>query len=100
MTKRIRKGIADIEHIPNVGSAIAGDLRRLGIRDPADLVGRDPYAMYSDLCRKTRQRHDPCVIDVFIAAVRFMQGEPKRPWWKYTAERKRKLASQAESNGR
>jgi hypothetical protein len=32
-----------------------------------------------------------------IAAVRFMAGEAKKPWWKYTAERKRELA--ARSNG-
>ena len=31
-------------------------------------------------------------LDTFIAAVRFMEGEPKKPWWKYTAERKRELA--------
>ena len=41
----------------------------------------------------TGDRHDPCVIDVFIAAVRFMAGEPSKPWWKYTPERKRTLAA-------
>src|SRR5262249_46636536 len=51
-----------------------------------------PYALYDDLCRITGQRHDPCVLDMFIAAVRFMEGEPKKPWWKYTAECKRELA--------
>ena len=84
--------IARLEDIPNVGPAIAADLRRLGIRSPAELLGRDPYSMYDDLCRITGQRHDPCLLDTFIAAVRFMEGEPKKPWWKYTAERKRELA--------
>jgi hypothetical protein len=32
-------------------------------------------------------------LDDFLAAVRFMGGGPARPWWAYTAERKR--ASQA-----
>lgn len=40
----------------------------------------------------TGVRHDPCVIDVFLAATRFMGGEPAKPWWHYTAERKRALA--------
>jgi hypothetical protein len=31
-----------------------------------------------DLCRITGQRHDPCLLDTFIAAVRFMEGDPKR----------------------
>jgi Pathogenicity locus len=88
-----------LEDIPNVGPAIAADLRQLGIRSPAELPGRDPYAMYDDLCRITGQRHDPCLLDTFIAAVRFMAGEPKKPWWKYTAERKRKLATRSRSEG-
>jgi len=88
-----RRDVARLQDIPNVGTAIAGDLRRLGITSPAELPGRDPYAMYDDLCRITGQRHDPCLLDTFIAAVRFMEGEPKKPWWKYTAARKRELAA-------
>ena len=86
-----RRDVARLQDIPNVGTAIAGDLRLLGITLPAELPGRDPYAMYDDLCRITGQRHDPCLLDTFIAAVRFMEGEPQKPWWKYTAERKREL---------
>ena len=88
-----RKHLARLEDIPNVGPAIAADLRQLGITMPTELPGRDPYAMYDDLCRITGQRHDPCLLDTFIAAVRFMEGEPKKPWWKYTAERKKVLAA-------
>jgi hypothetical protein len=49
--------------------------------------------MYNDQCRITGQRHDPCLLDTFIAVVRYMEGGPKKPWWKYTAERKRELAA-------
>ena len=87
------RDIAKLEDIPNVGPAIAAGLRQLGIKVPGELAGRDPYAMYDDLCRITGQRHDPCLLDTFIAAVRFMEGEPKKPWWKYTAERKREMAA-------
>jgi hypothetical protein len=65
----------------------------LGITSPGELSGRDPYAMYDDLSRLTSQRHDPCLLDTFIAAVRFMEGGPKKPWWNYTAQRKRELAA-------
>ena len=51
--------------------------------------------MYDDLCRITDQRHDPCLLDTFIAAVRYMEGGPKLAWWKYTAERKRELAARS-----
>lgn len=97
---KARAEIAALEDIPNVGPAIAADLRRLGIASPDDLPGRDPYAMYDDLCRITGQRHDPCLLDTFIAAVRFMEGEPKTPWWKYTAERKRKLGARNSADHR
>lgn len=90
-----RRDVARLEDIPNVGPAIAADLRQLGITSPDELPGRDPYAMYDELCRITGVRHDPCVLDTFIAAVRYMAGEPKKPWWKYTAERKRELAARA-----
>ena len=87
-----RADITDLEKIPNVGPAIAANLRLIGVLSPEDLLGKDPYMMHEDLCRITGVRHDPCVIDVFIAAVRFMAGEPAKPWWKYTPERKRTLA--------
>ena len=98
-----REQYTRMEQIPNIGTSMAEDLRLIGLSHPQDLIGRNPYAMYEELCRKTGQRHDPCVIDVFISAVRFMQGEPKRPWWAYTSERKRMLADKAgttiQSNG-
>ena len=91
-----RQDIPRLDDIPNVGPAIAADLRQLGVTMPSELLGRDPYAMYDDLCRITGQRHDPCLLDTFIAAVRFMGGEPAKPWWKYTAERKARLNGQRE----
>lgn len=87
------RDLARLEDIPNVGPSIAADLRMLGIKSPDDLLGRDPYQMYDDICRITKVRQDPCLLDVFIAAVRYMSGDPKKPWWHYTAERKRELAA-------
>jgi predicted flap endonuclease-1-like 5' DNA nuclease len=86
-----------LEDLPNVGPAIARDLRALGVRAPHELRGRDPYALYDALNRRTGERHDPCVLDTFIAAVRFANGAPARPWWAYTEERKRTLATRAAS---
>jgi hypothetical protein len=93
-----REDIARLEDIPNVGPAVAADLRQLGITTPSALSGRDPYALYDDLCRLTGQRHGPCLLDTFIAAVRYMEGGPKQPWWKYTAERKRELARRSKAS--
>lgn len=80
-----------LEAIPNVGASIARDVRSIGIKQPRDLVGRNPHSLYQALCDRTRTRQDPCVLDTFISAVRFMEGAPARPWWSYTAERKKKF---------
>ena len=80
-----------LESIPNVGSSIAYDLRLLGIKTPQELIGRDPHALYEALSKRTHTRQDPCVLDTFISAVRFMEGAPARPWWRYTAERKQRF---------
>ncbi len=82
-----------LESIPNIGPAMARDLRQLGITTPAWLIGKDPYALYQELCLHKGVRQDPCVLDTFIAATRFMAGDPPHPWWHYTAERKRKLTA-------
>jgi len=82
----------ELEDLPNIGPKMAADFRLLGIAKPAQLKGQDPYRLYEKLCEMTGVRQDPCVLDVFIAATRFMGGDPARPWWHYTAERKRTLA--------
>ena len=80
--------MARLEDIPNVGKSIAGDLRLIGIRAPADLKGREPWTLYQALCRKTKSRQDPCVLDTFMAAVAFAETGDRRPRWAYTKERK------------
>ena len=87
-----RTVFTQLEELPNIGPAIAAKLRRIDIQAPSDLIGRDPYALFDEFQARTGQRHDVCLLDVFISATRFMDGEPEKPWWAYTAERKRTLA--------
>ena len=61
------------------------------MKEPIELINKDPYLMYDELCEVTQQKHDPCVIDIFISAVNYMKGDPPRNWWEYTKERKQKL---------
>jgi len=88
-----RAAVVRLEDLPNIGKAGAADLRRIGIQSPGQLVGQSPLQMYDTLYAKTGVRHDPCVIDVFMSAVRYMEGAEPLPWWSYTAERKRLLKS-------
>ena len=77
-----------LEQLPNIGPALAADLRLIGIRHPSDLRGKDAFVLYQKLCAATGQRQDPCVLDTFMAATDFMRGAAAAPWWAYTAQRK------------
>ncbi len=93
LSNKQRTEFTDLKQLPNVGPAIAADLQLIGVNQPCDLVGRDAFALYDALCDVTQQRHDPCVIDVFLSAVRFMEGGDAKPCWKFTVERKAILTS-------
>ena len=77
-----------LEQLPNIGPALAADLRRLGIQHPGELRGRDPFQLYQALCQATGRRQDPCVLDTFMAITDFMGGAAPAAWWHYTARRK------------
>jgi hypothetical protein len=77
-----------LEQLPNIGPSLAADLRLIGIAHPKELRGKDAFVLYQKLCAATGQRHDPCVLDTFMAATDFMGGAAAAPWWHYTAQRK------------
>jgi len=90
--KVVREHTRKLTDLPNIGKALEANLKLLGIEQPENLVGLDPYEMYERLCAMTGTQQDPCVLDVFISVTRFMAGEAPKPWWAYTAERKNSLA--------
>lgn len=79
--------------IPNIGPAMIRDFHLLGISVPEDLKDKDPYKLYKKLWSVTGMRHDPCVLDTYMAAVDFMNGAPARPWFAYTKKRKEKYGT-------
>jgi Pathogenicity locus len=79
--------------IPNVGPAIARKLVRLGVGSVDDLRGRDGEELFERLCALDGRRHDPCLLDTFVAAVDYADGRPARPWWEYSRERKARAAA-------
>ena len=86
-----RINVNNLQDIPNVGKATENNLNILGINKPNQLIGRDSYKMYNELCNATNQKYDLCIIDVFISAVNFMEGGPPKKWWEFTEERKIKM---------
>ena len=88
---KYRPEIIELKEIPNVGPATIRYLNIIGVNIPFEMVGQDPYSLFEKLCQTTGKQFDPCLLDVFISAVKYMEGAPKKMWWEYTKERKRNL---------
>jgi len=83
-----RKTVSRLVELPNIGKAMAADLQLIGIDHPRKLIGKEPFELYEELCIRSGKRHDPCVIDVFMSVIHFMEGGDPLPWWSFTYERK------------
>ncbi|MSR29240.1 MAG: mitomycin resistance protein [Phycisphaerales bacterium] len=86
--------------LANVGPATLRDFEVLGIAEVSDLKRREAIELWRELCRRTNQRHDPCCIDVFMSVIAQANGADGCPWWKFTPERKRKMALEQSGNSR
>ena len=83
--------VRKLADIPNLGVTIAQDLVGLGIDTPEAVKCMDAVATFDASRTPMGQRHDPCVLDTFLAAKEFMNGGPRRPWWDFTEQRKAML---------
>ena len=88
-----RETVSRLVELPNIGKAMAADLQLVGIDHPNKLIGKEPFELYETLCNKSGKRHDPCVIDVFMSVIHFMEGGAPLPWWSFTDERKSRMAN-------
>ena len=84
-----RKTVSKLEELPNIGKKMAYYLEIINIKSPQSLIGKDAFELYEKLCEKTGKNCDPCVIDVFMSAIDFMEGGKPTVWWKFTSKRKR-----------
>ncbi|HKW63687.1 MAG TPA: helix-hairpin-helix domain-containing protein [Candidatus Acidoferrum sp.] len=76
----------------SIGPAMLRDFEMLGIRSVGQLARQEPRKMYERLNRKIGRRQDPCVLDVFSAAVAQARN-PRLPaeqcqWWYWSKKRK------------
>lgn len=78
--------VMNLRTIPGVGPSIAEDLRRIGIGEVVDLVGRDPEELFDESNAKRGAVQDRCLLYTFRCAVYFAEGgrEPERlKWWNW-----------------
>ncbi len=85
-----RNQINDLQQIINVGPSISANLQGIGIRKPQQLIGKNPFELYRKICEASGTFNDPCVLDVMISVVEYMEGKRPRKWWDYTSKRKAK----------
>jgi hypothetical protein len=84
------------QDLVSVGPKTAKDFALLGIASVPHLARQNPGRMYEKLCSLTGQRQDPCVLDVFCAAVA-QARDPRLPaeqceWWYWSRKRKMSAA--------
>ncbi len=82
-----------LEGIPNIGKAIASDLRAIGILHPQQLAKHDPLATYFALGERMGHRHDPCVLYTLMAAKHYLESGESISWWKFTEDGRKLLST-------
>ena len=91
MKNPARKNVSRLDELPNIGKAMTDDLQLIGIDHPRKLIGKEAFELYETLCTRSGKRHDPCVIDVFMSVIHFMEGGDPLPWWSFTDKRKKNI---------
>jgi len=73
----------------NVGPAARADFAVLGIASIQQLAASEPDQLYASLQSKMGSPLDPCVRDVFAAAIHQARTGEARNWWTFTPERRK-----------
>lgn len=87
-----RETVTRLDELPNIGTAMSHDLQLIGINHPKMLIGKEPFELYESLCARSGKRQDPCIIDIFMSVVHFMEGGEPLPWWSFTERRKKQTS--------
>lgn len=82
-----------LSDLVSVGPATLADFKVLGIHTVRDLKKHDAVTLFQELCMLTGVQHDPCVEDVFQAAIEQAKN-PKlvgqKTKWSYWSEIRKK----------
>jgi hypothetical protein len=82
------QGDLKLSDLRNVGKAALKDFEVLGIVSVPQLAEAEPRELYDRLCALTQARHDPCVEDVFAAAVHQARTGEALDWWVFSRQRR------------
>lgn len=93
MTRLKLHHTSELLKLMNVGTATCKDLELLGISSIAALANASADELYIRLQDITGGSHDPCVWDIFAAAINEARTGKKQPWWQWTKIRKKRQAA-------
>jgi Pathogenicity locus len=82
----------ELLELANVGPKVCRRFVSIGITSVEQLRGRDAMDLYEQMQEVAGHSEDPCLLDTVMSAIDQANGNPPRPWWSYTEERKRLLA--------
>jgi len=86
----------ELSDLVGIGPAMLRDFQLLGVNTVAQLAREEPAELYERLIQITGERHDPCVLDTFTAAIEQARNPDlppaQRNWWYWSRERKRAAA--------
>jgi len=81
-----------LRDLQGIGPAMLADFELLGIHSVPQLARQNAQELYDALCRRTKSRQDPCVLDTFrcaVAQARDPQLPPEKcQWWYWSRLRK------------
>lgn len=83
----------ELKDLDGIGRAMLKDFALLGLSNVQELARRNPERLYEQLCEKTGQSMDICVLDVFRCAVAQARNPrlpaEQRNWWYWSRLRKK-----------
>jgi len=82
-----KETLKELQKLPNVGPATAGDLLSLGIKKVDDLKGKDPDKLYAKLEKLAGMHVDRCMLYVMRSLVYMAETGKRSPkdvaWWHF-----------------
>ena len=80
-----------LKDLRGIGPKMLDDFGRLGVRSVLDLKSQDAQKLYDRMCKITRTRQDPCVLDTYRCAIEQARNPNLPPektnWWYWSRRR-------------
>ena len=84
------ENFGNLSSLKNVGPVTLSNFTLLGIETIQQLAKQDADRLFARLSGLSKDRVDPCVQDIFSAAIHQARTGEALPWWSFSAARKQR----------